>query len=103
MQVFATKIGEQFSQRAVMVAQRNWELRNLTIKSDKEDGRAGQPKDYMLKKHGSGGGSVKLGAQELDNIIRQVFAMKMPAVQPNDSLSKTWQQFWLSEIGSSRT
>jgi hypothetical protein len=77
MQVFATKMGEQFSQRAVMVAQRNWELRNLTIKSDKEDGRAGQPKDYMLKKHGSGGGSVKLGAQELDNQIRQVFAMKM--------------------------
>jgi hypothetical protein len=80
MQVFATKMGEQFSQRAVMVAQRNWELRNLTIKSDKffqEDGRAAQPKDYMLKKHGSGGGSVKLGAQELDNQIRQVFAMKM--------------------------
>lgn len=77
MQVFATKMGEQFSQRAVMVAQRNWELRNLTIKSDKffqEDGRAAQPKDYMLKKHGSGGGSVKLGAQELDNQIRQVFA-----------------------------
>jgi Tol biopolymer transport system component len=74
---FCNKDGEQFSQIAVMVAQRNWELRNLTIKSDKEDGRAAQPKDYMLKKHGSGGGSVKLGAQELDNQIRQVFATKM--------------------------
>ncbi len=68
------KMGEQLSQRiicwrnmAVVVAQWNWELKNLTIKSGKSLQR------------------------------------RWPGVQPNDSLSKKWQQFWLSEIGSSRT
>lgn len=71
---FSKKMGEQVSQRiicwrnmAVVVAQWNWELKNLTTKSGKS------------------------------------LQWRWPAVQPNDSLLKRWQQFWLSEIGSSRT
>ncbi len=61
------------------------------------DGRAVQSK-------GSHGGSEKLGAQELDNQVRQVFPRRWESRSAKGLyVEETWLWWWLSETGSSRT